>query len=114
MTRFTYTVLSQAKPGREEELVEWYGGRHLPDVLKMPGVVGGRLFRLDFQRVYDLDAPQWTLMTIYELEGAHPEPIIDAIKAASGSAAMPMCDALSKVAMVQAAGHLIAAGEAPG
>ncbi len=75
----------------------------------MPGVVSAKLFRMDFQRVYDLDAPQWTLMTLYELEGAHPERIIDALKAASGSAAMPSSDALNKSGMIQAAGHLIAA-----
>lgn len=79
----------------------------------MPGVIGGQLFQLDFQRVYELNgAPQWTLMTIYELEGDHPEPLIDAIRAASGSDAMPLCDALSKSGMIQAAGHLIAT--APG
>lgn len=108
MARFTYTVLSQAKPGMEEDFIAWYQDRHLPDVLAMPGVVSGRIFRLDFQRVYDLDAPRWTLMTIYELEGDDPGPIVDSLRAASGSERMPLCEALSKVGMVQVAGHLIA------
>ncbi len=109
MARFQYTVLSHSYPGQEEEFIRWYTEQHLPDVVRMPGVVSARLFRMDFQRVYDLDAPQWTLMTLYELEGEHPEPIIDALKAASGSAVMPSCDALDKSGMIQAAGHLIAA-----
>ena len=108
MPRFTYTVLSSAVPGREEEFVAWYSGRHMQDVLKIPGVVSGKLFRLDFHRVYDLDAPQWTLMTIYELECDDPEEQIDRIKAASGTPEMPGTDALTKVGMVQVAGHLIA------
>ena len=108
MARFTYTVLSRAVPGREDEFAEWYSTQHLADVRRMPGVVGAKLFRLDFQRVYDLDAPQWTLMTIYELEGDDHETIIDRIKAASGSAEMPASDALTKLGMVQVAGHLIA------
>ncbi len=108
MARFHYTVLSRAKPGREDEFAKWYAEQHMPDVARMPGVIGGKLFRMDFQRVYDLDAPQWTVMTIYELEGEHPEPLIDALKAASGSAQMPAGDALDKSGMVQAAGHLIA------
>jgi hypothetical protein len=107
MARFTYTVLSRAVAGREEEFVAWYRDSHLRDVTALPGVVSGRLFQLDFQRVYGLDAPEWTLMTIYELEGESPEPIIDSIKAASGSAAMPMSDALTKDGMIQAAGHCI-------
>ena len=110
MARFHYTILSRAVPGREEEFIAWYRDRHLADVCRMPGVVGGKLFRLDFQRVYDLDAPQWTLMTIYELEGDDPQPIIDTIRAASGSPDMPSTDALDKAGMIQAAGHLIAAG----
>jgi epsilon-lactone hydrolase len=113
LARFHYTILSRALPGREEEFVAWYRDRHLADVCRMPGVVGGQLFRMDFQRVYaPVDAPEWTLMTIYELEGEHPEPIIDAIRAASGSANMPACAALNKDGMIQAAGHLIASGGA--
>ena len=68
MARFQYVILSRAAPGREDEFVAWYRDRHLADVCRMPGVVGGKLYRMDFQRVYELDAaPQWTLMTIYEL-----------------------------------------------
>ena len=111
MPLFTYTILSRAAPGREEEFTAWYRDRHMADVLKMPGVVSGRLFSLDFQRVYDLEAPAWTLMTIYELDGDDPEPIIAAIRAASGSDAMPMSDALTKSGMIQAAGRLIASSD---
>lgn len=112
MARFQYMILSRALPGREEEFVTWYRDSHIHDVCKMPGVICGQLFRMDFQRVYELDqAPQWTLMTIYELEGEHPEPIIDAIRGAHGTEGMPACDTLTKAGMVQAAGHLIATGE---
>jgi hypothetical protein len=110
MARFAYAVLSRAVPGREEEFVAWYRDRHFHDVLKMPGVVGGKLVSLEFQRVYELDdAPQWTLLTLYELEGDDPEAVIDSIKAASGSDQMPMSDALTKAGMIQAAGQIIAA-----
>ena len=108
MARFNYTVLSRSQPGQEEEYVRWYTEQHLPDVVRMPGVVSARLMRMDFQRVYDFEAPQWTLMTWYELEGDDPEQIIDALKAASGSARMPGTDTLDKSGMIQAAGHLIA------
>ena len=111
MARFTYAVLSRALPGREEELVAWYRDRHLADVMRIAGVVSGKLVRLDFQRVYDLDAPQWTLLTLYELEAENPETIIDTIKAASGSDDMPTTDALTKAGMIQAAGHVIASSE---
>ncbi len=108
MARFTYTILNTALPGREDEFIAWYTSRHLHDVLKIPGVISGKLFKLDFHRVYDLDAPQWTVMTIYELDADEPGPLIDRIKAASGTAAMPATDSYTKAGMIQVAGHLIA------
>ena len=108
MARFQYTILSRSQAGQEEEYISWYAEQHLPDVTRMPGVVSAKLFRMDFQRVYDLDAPQWTLMTLYELEGDDPEAMINALRDASGSAEMPATDTLDKSGMIQAAGHLIA------
>jgi hypothetical protein len=114
MTRFTYTILLQAQPGREEELIEWYGGQHVVDVCKMPGVLSGKLFKLDFHRVYELvEAPRWTVMTIYELDCDDPEPTINRIRDTSGSPAMPASDAVSRVGMIQVAGHLLAEAAPP-
>ena len=110
MAKFHYTILSRSFPGREVEFVAWYRDQHMADVCRMPGVISGKLFRMDFQRVYDLDAPQWTLMTIYELECDEPQPIIDAIRAASGSDIMPATETLNRNGMIQASGHLIQTG----
>jgi hypothetical protein len=110
LARFTYAVLSRAKPGQEAEFKDWYCRQHLPDVLKMPGVVSGRLVDLGFQRVYDLDAARYCLLTIYELEGDDPEAIVNALRDASGSAAMPASEALDKAGMIQVAGTVIAEG----
>ena len=111
MARFTYTVLSRAHPGKLDEFIDWYREQHLPDVTKMPGVLSGRIFRMDFQRVYDLEVPQWNLMTIYELECDDPETMVNGLRDASGSAVMPMTDTLNKSGMIQAVGHLIAASD---
>ena len=113
MARFQYVVLSRAVAGREEEFIEWYRTQHLVDVCRMPGVVSGAIHRMDFQRVYEIpDAPQWTLLTIYELEGDDPEAIVNSLRDASGSAIMPATDTLDKAGMIQAAGHVIATGGA--
>lgn len=109
MPRFQYVILSQAHPGREEEFETWYREQHLKDVCQVPGVVSGRLLRMDFQKTYELDVPQWQLMTIYELEGDDPAALVEAIRSRSGTEAMPSTDALNKAGMVQAVGHLIAA-----
>lgn len=108
MPRFQYTILSRSLPGREDEYAAWYADRHLPDVCLMPGVIGGKLFRLNLQKVYDLDAPQWTLMAVYELEGDDPQAILNSIVAVSGSDAMPLSGALTKDGMIQVVGQQIA------
>jgi len=110
MARFQYVILSRAHPGREEEFETWYREQHLKDVCKVPGVVSGRLHRMQFQKTYELDdAPQWQLMTIYELEGDDPAALVEAIRSRSGGAEMPSTDALNKAGMIQAVGQLISA-----
>lgn len=112
MARHQYVILSRAKPGEEAEYRRWYAEQHLPDVCRQPGVVSGRLFDVAVQKTYDLEAPEWTLMTIYELETDDPQATMDAIRAQAGSVGMPMTASLEKAGMVQAVGREIAAAPA--
>ena len=109
MARYHYVILCQAVPGREAEFDEWYDTRHLHDVRRMDGVVSARRFNLDFQKVYDLDAPQWHSMTIYELDCDDPQALLDRIVTASKTAAMPLSDAMTKLGMVQVVAHQMSA-----
>lgn len=101
MARYHYVILSQAKSGQETEYVRWYKEQHLPDVARHPAVVSARLFQPDVQKVYDVEVPSYTLMTIYELETDDPAAAMESIKALAGSSEMPMTDALDKTGMIQ-------------
>jgi epsilon-lactone hydrolase len=107
MARYQFIVLSQAKPGREEEFVSWYRDQHLVDVSKQPGVVSARLYRTDYQKVYTIDAPRWCLLTIYELESEDPAATVEEIRSKSGLPEMPETDALDKTGMIIVVGHQI-------
>lgn len=109
MARYQYIILSQAKAGQEDEFRRWYRERHLVDVARHEAVISARLFEPDFQKVYDLDAPTWSLLTIYELETDNPQATLDEIRALAGSDDMPMTDAIDKAGMVQVIAHQIAA-----
>jgi hypothetical protein len=109
MARYQYVILSRAKVGQEEEYVRWYREQHLADVVRLPGVVNGRLFLQDWQKDYDLGPPQYCLMTIYELETDDPVATVDAIRGLLGSEHMPSTDTLDKSGMIQVIGHQIAA-----
>lgn len=107
MARFDFMVLSRCTPGKEAEYEEWYTGQHLPDVCAIEGVESGRLTRVRFQKVYDLDAPQWGYLTHYVLEADDPQEVVDRIMAVSGTDAMPLSPELNKEGMVQAIGETI-------
>jgi hypothetical protein len=55
-------------PEREGEFNEWYEGTHIPDVLKLPGVLSAQRYK-----VSPLDGvpagPKFSYMTVYEIEG---------------------------------------------
>ncbi len=108
MARFDLAVLSRCTPGEEAAYEEWYANQHLPDVCRIDGVESARLTRMRYQKVYDLDAPQWGYLTIYTMEGDDPEEIMGRILAVSGTDAMPLSPALNKDGMVQAIGETIA------
>lgn len=107
MARFDFMVLSRCTPGEEAGYEEWYRKQHLPDVCAIEGVESSRLMRMRFQKVYDLDAPQWGYLTHYVLEADDPQDVVDRIMAVSGTDVMPLSPALNKEGMVQAIGETI-------
>jgi hypothetical protein len=109
MARFQYVILSRAKPGQKDEYVRWYREQHLVDVARLPGVVNARLFSPDWQKDYELGAPEYSLFTLYELETDDPVATVEGIRALAGSSGMPMTEALDKSGMIQLIGHQIAA-----
>ena len=80
----------------------------MPDVCRIDGVVAARLTKVRYQKDYDLNAPPYGYLTIYEMEGDDPNEIMGRILAVSGSDAMPLSPALNKDKMVQAIGETIA------
>jgi hypothetical protein len=111
MARYHYVILSRTVPGKEAQFDEWYDKQHLADVAKVDGIISGRRFNIVFQKVYELDAPQWHSLTIYEIETDDPEGLLARLSSMSGSEAMPLSDALTKMGMIQVVGRLM--GETP-
>jgi hypothetical protein len=101
MARYQYVILSRAVDGELEKFERWYDEVHLADVLKVPGIISARRFRIISQIVEDIAAPAWCSLAIYEMETDDPLKVQRAIFRLSGSAAMPLTDALSMKGMVQ-------------
>lgn len=107
MGRYKYMILNSAKPGQEEEFTRWYRDQHLADVRRVEGVVSAELYEVVLKKTYDLEIPDYCLMTMYVLETEDPAAKIAEIKAMSGSAEMPATEAIEKSGMLQAVGTLI-------
>ncbi|MDO6414473.1 hypothetical protein Q4F19_08785 [Sphingomonas sp. BIUV-7] len=106
MARYEYVILGRGKEGRDQEFRDWYDSDHLADVARVEGIVSARRLNIDYQKVYDLDVPSYTSLTIYELETDDPAALVAKIAAMAGTDAMPMSDAIEKSGMLQVVASL--------
>jgi hypothetical protein len=76
-------------PEQDAEFNEWYEGTHIPEVLRVPGVLSAQRYK-----VRQLDGaggkpPKFSYMTIYEIEG-DPNEVMGRIGAGVASGAIRM------------------------
>jgi hypothetical protein len=86
-------VVSNAKPGREKEYVDWYVNHHLPDVSAVPGVTGG-----NFYRAADSNS-RWSHCARYALKEPFGE-IMPKVFARAGTPQMQLTDAIDSTTVV--------------
>jgi hypothetical protein len=72
-------------PAREQEFNDWYGSKHLPAVLAVPGIVAARRYRARDQDSY---------LAIYELDSDDLAGTVNELRARSASGQVPMSDVL--------------------
>lgn len=91
-TKFIQVVFANPVEGKDAEFNEWYDNVHIPDLLKVPGMLSAKRYDLHEAAVYDYEGgfrPEHRYLCIYEMEGD-----VDAILAeimesvASGKAVM--------------------------
>lgn len=92
MGRHVLVALTNPAEGREDDYNDWYDNTHLKDVLEVPGFVSAQRFRLSgAQR---MENPPYKYMAIYEIETDDIQQTIGALCARSGTALLPISDAL--------------------
>lgn len=116
MPKFNLIALTNPLDGRDAEFNDWYTNVHLGDVLKLPGVVAAQRYQLN--EVQHRPGPfEWKYMAVYEIEIDDIGVTLAALKAASGTDAMPLSPALSPERMVwiyrPITGRVERDGEAP-
>jgi len=103
MARYTWTVLTNAKPGMEAEYNKWYDEVHIPDVFRLKTIVAAQRFRVaDWQYLENAVTVQsseeavipFRYLTIYEIETDDLPSVYRAIWALSISGEMMISPAI--------------------
>lgn len=91
-----YNLIALTNPisGQDDAFNAWYDDVHIGDVFKLPGVVGAQRFRLSDSQFRE-GKMDWKYMAVYEIESDDIQTTFEALRAASGTDAMPLFDALS-------------------
>lgn len=91
MGRHVFAVLTNPVAGREPEFNDWYG-RHLHDILKLPGLVSAQRFRLSPEQSA---ATPYQYLVLYEIETNDLAETIRELKAKDGTDEIPGTTALA-------------------
>ena len=101
-------------PSREEEFNRWYDEVHLPDLLKVPGLVAAQRYRFHGHTPMfppPEGAPEPTYVAIYEFESDGPPPDPQAIIAMLQTAVPDIADRTIDYIEVVSATMFTALGE---
>lgn len=99
MGKYNLIALTNPLPGQDEAFNDWYTNVHLDDVLKLPGVVAAQRFRMSDTQ-HRPGPFEFSYMAVYEIEIDDIKETLSALKAVSGTDAMPLSPALSPDRMV--------------
>ena len=88
MAKFCLVVNSTAKPGRADEYSEWGRTQHLPDILRIPGVVAVKRYKV----MVASPEEQARFKTIIELDCDDARDVMLEIGRRNGTPDMPRSD----------------------
>jgi hypothetical protein len=86
MPHYKLIVLSDPLDNRDAEFNTWYDNIHLPDVLKVDGIVAAQRFKLK-------SGDRWRYCALYEIESDDPQKVVTELESRAGTEAMPLSDA---------------------
>lgn len=91
--RHLMCVMTSPAPGKEQEFARWYDEQHIPDLMRLPGLVSAQRFRLSALQQKAPPFPQ-TYLAIYELDTDDLEGFNAELLSRVGTPQMPLTDAL--------------------
>ncbi len=93
MAKHVFVVMTNATGDRDAEFNKWYDNQHIPDVLRIPGIVAAQRFKISNAQLGDAKS-QWKYLALYELDTDDPAASLKELQARIGTPAMVMSDTL--------------------
>jgi hypothetical protein len=90
---YTMLVLTNPKPGREDEFNQWYTERHIHDVVNIPGFVSARRFR--YAELPDTPPPKFRYFATYELHTDDLAASVAELFKRNGTPLLPASEAMA-------------------
>lgn len=106
MKRYNWAVLTNAEAGREEDFERWYNEVHVPDLLRVPGVVGVTRGKLAASQTSpgpegiavvatEQSSLKYSYLALYTIETDDLKSVLQMVADRAGTSDMVMSDALS-------------------
>lgn len=93
MPEHLMVIYTNAVEGREKEYSDWYTERHMPDLLKIPGIKSARRFKLAGDQ---LAPPReaYGFAALYQIDTDDLGTVLETIRSWAGTEKMPRSDAM--------------------
>lgn len=78
MQKHVLVVMTNCAPGTDAEFNDWYDSTHIPDVLRVPGIVAAQRFKLNDRQRRDT-RPEHRYLALYEIESDNLPDVFQAM-----------------------------------
>jgi hypothetical protein len=90
MAQYCFVAITDSVPGKEEEFNTWYEQQHVGDVLRVPGFVAARRFKL----VQAEGSLPGRYLSLYEVETDDPQTAFAELMKRAGTNQMVISEAM--------------------
>lgn len=99
MPGYLLLVFSNPVDGQDKAYNDWYDGKHLADVLDVPGIADARRYELAAGSPSAGDGPpEHRYLAVYELDG-DPDEVMTEFKSRAASGRMALSEALDRTSL---------------
>lgn len=104
MKSYSWIVLTNCTPGDEDAFESWYDDIHIPDLLRVPGIVSAKRSRITPEQTIMVGeqvqftrsiAPAFRFLAIYTFHTDDPEAVLQEVVRRSGTSDMMLSPTLA-------------------